>query len=199
MARSEDRMHRSLMIAVLVATAYDVQGQGLGDAAAKERARRAKIENPKKTFTESDLEEAGHKRAQEGSPAGAASPSPSLTTAARPVLSASPEPVASEETTTSPETKRARAAQLKAQMIQALDLLRQFEADVRKAEENYRVVEGLPAIVSSTVRIDGKTSLEMARGLVDSAKDRLVRVHRVLDTIQDNARREGIPMQQYMP
>jgi hypothetical protein len=192
-------MNRSLMIAVFVAAAYDVQGQSLGDAAAKEKERRAKIEKPKKTFTESDLQEAGHKRTQEGSPAGAASPSPSITTAARRALSGSPEPVASEEATTSDEAKRVRAAQLKAQMAEALDLLKQAEADLRAAEENYRMVNGIPRGVNSTGGIDGKTSLELAQGWLDAAKSRVARVQRVRDTIQDTARLEGIPPQQYMP
>ena len=187
-------MTRILMIAVLVAGAYHVQGQDLGGAAAKEKERRAKIEKPQKTFTESDLQEAGHKRAQEGNPTGPVSPSPSPTTAARPAASGSPAPVASEETAQSEETRRARAAELKAQIVEALALLKHFEADLRAAEENYRMVNGVPRGV-----LNPTASLELAQQWVDRAKNQVARAQKVRDTIEDTARLEGIPRQQYMP
>jgi hypothetical protein len=73
--------------AFLLATALGVAGpaasQSLGDAAKKEKERRAKQEKPAKTYGDTDLE------AQRGDPAPKASPSPS------PDASASPEPTPS--------------------------------------------------------------------------------------------------------
>jgi hypothetical protein len=184
-------------IAIVVALASDVRGQGLGDAAAKENERRARIDKSSKTFTESDLQEAGHKRAREGSPSSAPSP-PSQTAAAKPATP-SPDPSASPDADTSAGDKRARAAELRARMARALASLERAEKDLALAEDNWRMVSDNPFVVNRARWVDVETSLAKARALLDRAKSRVEALRQERDDIDDAARREGIPQRDYLP
>ena len=57
-----------MLVALLISGGTLAHGQGLGEAAAKEKERRAKIRSSGESFTDSDLKDAGAKRAREGSP-----------------------------------------------------------------------------------------------------------------------------------
>src|SRR5258705_9867748 len=64
----------ALLIAIFVSGGALVQGQSLGEAAAKEKERRSKIHGSRKSFSDSDLQETGANREREGG--AASSPKP---------------------------------------------------------------------------------------------------------------------------
>jgi hypothetical protein len=193
-------MQRILMIAILIAAAHDVRSQSLGEAAAKEKERRAKIEkSPKtsKTLTESDLQEAGNKRAREGSPSSAVSPSPA--TAVAKATPPSPDPSVASDANTIGESKKARAAELRARMAETIPALKKAEEDLKLAEDNWRMVNGNPFVANRSLGVDADGSVDSARALLDKAQKRVAALKQQRDDIDDTARREGISQQQYLP
>jgi hypothetical protein len=197
--RVEDEMRRIFVIAALVAAAHTVQSQSLGDAAAKEKERRAKIDKPSKTFTESDLQDAADKRAKEGSPSSEASPSPPAGQARPTPTSSSPRPPASPDAATSEEARKARASELRARMAETLASLKQAEAELKAAQENWTMVSDNPYVVNRARWVDVERSIKMARSQLDAAQSRVDTLRRTRDDIDDTARREGIPQQMYLP
>jgi hypothetical protein len=198
---------------LLVAWGTCAHAQSLGEAAAREKERRAKAA-PKtgtspKPFTEEDLHEAANKRAKEGSfpasgapvpaPSGspAASPKPAATPAsasaspaagegqagAGSATAASPSPAA-DDTAAAEEAKRARGAEYKARLAAANDALRAAEARLKRAEDDWNTVNTHESLA---------VMLPQATQKRDAARKEVAQLKQQRDGIEDEARREGIP------
>jgi DNA repair exonuclease SbcCD ATPase subunit len=188
---------RLVILAVLVivgATGAAARAQSLGEAAAKEKERRAKVNGTAKTFTDADLQEAAAKRAKEGSsPGGAPSPSASPGAASpRPAASASPGAPSNvpEDTSATEAARKARGAEYKAQLEAVNAQLKQAEDELAAAEKDWRMVEDHRVALAS--RYDSaKERFETATRNVEALR------HQRLD-IEEAARREGIPPGYYL-
>ena len=183
-----------VVIALVVAGGALVHSQSLGEAAAKEKARRAKINGSGKTFSDAELEEARAKREREGSfpSREGASPSPAASGAA------SPKPPASKaggdtglaattdeasDTATVESAKRARGLELKTRLAAVSTELSAAEGRLKDAERQWDSVYmhsvGYP--------------LEQAAAHLETARKDVARLRQQRDDIEEAARREGIP------
>jgi hypothetical protein len=184
----------AFLIAILVSGVALVQGQSIGEAAAKEKERRSKIHGSGKSFTDSDLQEAGAKREREGSVPSRERPSPS------PAVSgtASPKPPAAKvggntsaaataddasDSATIESAKRARGQDLKTHLARVNIELTAAAERLKEAERQWNAVYmhsvGYP--------------LEQAAAHLENARKDIGRLTKERDDIEDAARREGIP------
>jgi hypothetical protein len=184
----------TFLIAILVSGGALVQGQSLGEAAAKEKERRAKIHGSGKSFSDSELQEARAKREREGSSPSreGASPSPAASGAA------SPKPPASKDggntstaattddasdTATVESAKRARGLELKTRLARVNVELTAAEGRLKEAERQWDSVYmhsvGYP--------------LDQAAAHLETARKNVARLRQQRDDIEQAARSEGIP------
>jgi hypothetical protein len=182
------------VLAIVSAMGAVARAQSLGEAAAKEKERRAKVNGPAKSFTDADLQDAAAKRAKEGSPpSAAASPSPSPGAASpRPAASASPGTASNvaEDGAAAEAAKKARGAEYKAQLEAVSAQLKQAEDELAAAEKDWRMVEDHRVALAS--RYDSaKERFETATRNVDALR-------RQRQDIEEAARREGIPPGYYL-
>jgi ABC-type uncharacterized transport system involved in gliding motility auxiliary subunit len=180
-----------------VASAPDARGQSLGEAAAKEKERRARTGGSAKTFTDADLEDAAAKRAKEnpsptpsGSPGASPSPSPSPGRGSSPAASPSPGAQDPNEAGAIVAAQKARGAEYKAQLDVANAQLKSAEEELALAEADWRMVNDHRMTLAS--RYDS------ARERFETATRNVDALRRRRDEIEDAARREGIPPGYYL-
>ncbi len=166
-----------LGIAIVAVGAGRLRAQDLGQAAAKEKERRAKIGGSSKPLTEDDLKEAGRKRARE-----AASPAPGGSGAA--VKAKDPDTAA--DAGGSDDARKARGAVYKARLETANAQLKRAEDELAAAQAVRDKVD-----VHSGLYVTG--SIDDATAILAVAKKHVEEARRVRDDIEVEARREGIP------
>jgi hypothetical protein len=181
----------ALLIAVLVCGGTLAQSQSLGEAAAKEKERRAKIHASGKSFTDSDLQEAAAKREREASgssreaaspsppPAAASAKSPAVKDAARP----SPAATTGDAGDEAESAKRARGLDLKTRLASVNVELSAAEARLKEAQRQW------DAVYMHSVGYP----LEQAAAHLESAKKDVARLSQQRDEIEETALRENIP------
>ncbi len=170
----------ALLIAIFVSGGALVQGQSLGEAAAKEKERRSKIHGSGKSFSDSDLQEAGTKREREGSVP--SSPKPPVAKAGGNTSAAATSDDASTGATVE-SAKKARGLELKTRLARVNLELTAAEARLKEAERQWNAVYmhsvGYP--------------LEQAAAHLENARKDVGRLTKERDDLEDTARREGIP------
>jgi len=169
----------TVVIAILVAGGALVHAQDLGEAAAKEKERRAKIHGSGKSFSDSELQEARAKREREGS---AASPKPPAAKDGGKTKSAGTADDANDPATVD-SAKRARGLELKTRLAGVSAELGAAEGRLKEAERQWDSVYmhsvGYP--------------LEQAAAHLETARKDVSRLRQQRDEIEETARREGIP------
>ena len=212
---------QALLIAALFA-ASPLQGQSLGEAAAKEKERRAKKAGSGKTFGDSDLQEAAAKRQREGSfpstegasPSPSPSPSPSSSPAPSPSPPAagtpSPKPDGAGEGSARAKTEGPQeggevgpvaggeppedtAAIEKAKRARGLEYKNRLEtANAQLKAAEERLKAAEEQWNKVYLHSVGFPIQEAAKAL-DAARKEYARWKKERDDIEDAARREGIP------
>jgi hypothetical protein len=169
------------VLALVVASSARLSADSLGQAAAREKERRAKSGASPKTYTEEDLKAAAEKRAKEEgtSPDTSASPTPS------PAASSPRKDAEKTDAKASAEARQARAALYKTRLAEANAQLKRAEADLKAAEAARDKVSGLQGVHTTD-------SQENAAAAVEFAKQLVARARHVRDDLEDAARREGI-------
>ena len=164
----------TLLIATLVSGGALVQSQSLGEAAAKEKERRAKIHGSAKSFGDSELQEARAKREREAKPPASkdgGNTSPAATTDD------------ARDTATVENAKRARGLELKTRLARVNVELSAAEGRLKEAERQWDSVYmhsvGYP--------------LEQAAAHLETARKEVARLRQQRDDIEEAARRDGIP------
>jgi hypothetical protein len=169
----------ALLIAIFVSGGALVQGQDLGEAAAKEKERRSKIQGSGKAFTESDLQEAGTKRGREGSVPSSPKPTAAKDNGNTSAVATADDP----GTSATVEKNKARGLELKTRLASVNLELTAAAARLKEAERQWNAVYmhsvGYP--------------LEQAAMHLDRARKDVARLTQERDDIEDTARREGIP------
>src|SRR5262245_22655368 len=126
---------RLLLLTILCACGAIVQGQTLGEAAQKEKERRAKQSGSAKTYTDTDLQDAASKRSKEGLPSPASGVPPfAAPTTAKPsgVVSPSQDSAAAPDPTqTERASKKARGDYYKGQLAETDAGLKAAEAALK--------------------------------------------------------------------
>jgi len=170
----------ALLIAILVSGGSLVEGQSLGEAAAKEKERRSKIHGSGPSFTDSDLQGAGAKRDREGS--GTASPKPpAAKEGGYSRVAATSDDAGNSAAVES--AKKARGLDLKTRLDRVNLALTASEARLKEAQRQWDAVY---------MRSVGYP-LEQAAAHLEKARNDVGRLTRERDDIEDTARREGIP------
>lgn len=169
----------ALLIAILVSGGALVQGQSLGEAAAKEKERRSKIHGSGPSFTDSDLQQAGAKKEREES--GMASPKPPAAKDGHTRVAATSDDASNSAAVES--AKKARGLDLKTRLASVNLELTAAEARLKEAERQWDAVY---------MRSVGYP-LEQAAAHLEKARNDVGRLTRERDDIEDTARREGIP------
>ena len=169
----------ALLTAILVSGGALVQGQSLGEAAAKEKERRSKIHGSGPSFTDSDLQGAGAKRDREG---GTASPKPpAAKEGGYSRVAATSDDAGNSAAVES--AKKARGLDLKTRLDRVNLALTAAEARLKEAQRQWDAVY---------MRSVGYP-LEQAAAHLEKARNDVGRLTRERDDIEDTARREGIP------
>jgi hypothetical protein len=184
----------AFLLAIVVAGGALAHAQSLAEAAAKEKERRAKLHSSGESFSDSDLQEAGAKRAREGSSPSrdGASPSPA---ASGPATGKPPaakdgggagratKTEDASDTASVESAKKARGLELKTRLAGVNVELSAAEGRLKEAERQWNAVYmhsvGYP--------------LEQAAAALESARKDVSRLTKERDDIEDTARREGIP------
>ena len=167
----------ALLIAILLSAGALVHGQGLGEAAAKEKERRAKIHGSGPSFTDSDLQGAGANRERP-----TASPKPAAAKDGAHTAVAATSDVASDSVAVE-SAKKARGLELKTRLAAVNLDLTAAEARLKEAQRQWDAVY---------MRSVGYP-LEQAAAHLEKARNDVGRLTRERDDIEDTARREGIP------
>jgi hypothetical protein len=168
----------TFLISIAVAGGTLVHAQSLGEAAAKEKERRARIQGSGKAITESELQESRGKREREGT----ASPKPP---ASKDGGNTSPAATAGEASDTAAveSAKKARGLELKTQLASVNVQLSAAEGRLKEAERQWDSVYmhsvGYP--------------LEQAAAHLETARKDVARLRQQRDEIEEAARREAIP------
>jgi len=170
----------ALLIAMLVSGGALVQGQSLGEAAAKEKERRAKIHGSGQSFTDSDLQQAGAKRERAESGAASPKPPPAKDGGHARVAAASDD---ASDSVAVESAKKARGLDLKTRLAAVNLDLTAAEARLKEAQRQWDAVY---------MRSVGYP-LEQAAAHLEKARNDVGRLTRERDDIEDTARREGIP------
>jgi hypothetical protein len=176
---------RALVTSVLVVFAGGVHADSLGEAAAREKARRAKIGGTSRTFTDDDLQETSNKRAKEGIPsssAGAPSPAASPRPDSSPGTAAGSNADPPNDSESEQAAKRTRGAEYKVRLAEANAALQSAEEELQVAEKRWEMVDKhTPGL------------LEGDRVVAEVARKKVERLRQARNEIEDAARREGIP------
>ena len=170
----------ALVIAILVSGGTLVQGQSLGEAAAKEKERRAKIHGSGKSFSDSDLQEGAAKREREG-PVPSSPKPPATKDGAHTSAAATSDDANTSATVES--AKKARGLELKTRLAGVNADLSAAQGRLKEAERQWDAVY---------MRLVGYP-LEQAAAHLETARKDVSRLTRERDEIEDTARREGIP------
>ena len=161
----------ALLVAIVISGGALVQGQGLGEAAAKEKDRRSKIHGAGPSFTDSDLKDTGAKRGSEGS--GTASPKPDAAATSDDAL----------DSAAVESAKKARGLELKTRLAAVSADLTAAQARLKEAQRQWDSVYmhsvGYP--------------LDQAAAHLEKARNDVARLTTERDEIEGAARREGIP------
>jgi hypothetical protein len=183
----EDEMRKVILgIAIVAACAGSLHAQDLGQAAAKEKERRAKIGASAKPLTEDDLKEAGRKRAKEGTPSSGGSPSASPSPGGNGAALKAKDPDPAADAGGSEDSKKARAAVYKARLEAA-------NAQLKRAEDELKAAQAVRDKVNTHPNLYVAGSIDDATAILEVAKKHVEQARRVRDDIEDEARREGIP------
>jgi hypothetical protein len=174
---------RLFVTGILLAFAAHVQGQTLGEAAQKEKERRAKQSGSAKSYTDSDLQDAASKRAKEGAASSSRSAPPSeAPTAASPSRDAT---ASKESAAASEASKKSRADYYKGRLAEVNARLKAAEEELTGAEKQWRMVQSHPWEMAS--------QFESAKWSFEAATKKVERLRREQNDLEDDARREGIP------
>jgi hypothetical protein len=166
---------RTCGLALAVAlTAGPVLGQSLGEAAAREREKRAKQAKPPRTYTNDDLKKVS------GSKDG--SPSPASSTAPPPEADADPEGPSEAEW-------RQRAAKAREAVAEA-------EASVQRIQDRIDVLrlDRDPSRLGDPFRLQSiEADVAKAQRELEAAKADVGRAKQAVADLEDEARRAGVP------
>jgi hypothetical protein len=169
----------TFLIAMVLAGGALVHAQDLGEAAAREKERRAKIHGSGKSFSDSELQEARAKREREGS---AASAKPPAAKDGGKTKSAGTADEAN-DTAAVESAKRARGLELKTRLAAVNTELTAAEGRLKEAERQWDSVYmhsvGYP--------------LEQAAAALETARKEAARLRQERYELEEAARREGIP------
>lgn len=180
---------RLLMIVMFVGCGATVEGQSLGEAAAKEKERKGKkTAGSAKSYSESDLQEAADKRAKEGASSATDALAPTSQdggdVAAKPAVAARAAG-ASPPSESDTARQKARGAEYKARLDAVNAQIKKAEEELAAAEKSWRMAEHHPWEMASTY--------EPARARFEAAKKTVQRLRSERDDIELAARREAIP------
>lgn len=211
----------ALLIAILFA-ASPLRAQSLGEAAAREKERRAKKAGTGKTFGDSDLEEAAAKRQREGSFPSSEGASPSPSPSSSPSPSPSSSPSAAPRGTPSPSADGAReggaraktegpreggevvpvtgvdppedtAAIEKAKRARGLEYKNRLEAANVQLKAAQEKLKAAEDEWNKVYTHSPGFPIQEAAKALDAARKEFARSKKERDDIEDAARREGIP------
>lgn len=166
----------ALVIAIFVAGGALVEGQDLGGAAAKEKERRSKIHGSGKSFSDSDIQEAGTKK--ESVPS-----SPKPPAAKDGGNPSAPATTDDPGTSANVEKQKARGLELKTRLASVNVDLTAAKARLKEAERQW------DAVYMHSVGYP----LEQAAMHLERARKDVGRLTKERDDIEDTARRESIP------
>ena len=170
----------ALLTAIFVVGVPLVPAQDLGEAAAKEKERRSKLHGSGKSFSDSDLQEAGAKREREGSAPASPKP-PAAKDGGYSRVAATSDDAGNSAAVES--AKKARGLDLKARLAAVNLDLTAAEARLQEAQRQWDAVY---------MRSVGYP-LEQAAAHLEKARSDVGRLTKERDDIEDTARREGIP------
>lgn len=174
-------MARYLLLAVALLVPGPAWPQGLGEAARKEKERRAASKSPPtRVYTEDDLPASG-------------SPKPAKPTSAKPAPGkkgppAAQEPEPDQEGAPTEESTDARYRRLAEPIKERLEAC---QSRLEDAGSSLRAAEKRVADLRADVIITGEG--EWARRRVEDARAEVERLKRECDDIEDEARQQGIP------
>jgi hypothetical protein len=184
------RLQKAVFTLLLAAVPLATAAQGLGDAAAHEKQRRAKAgaKASGKVVTENDLDKYAAEKPKGSEPTGAAPATAAAPqdTAELPAVAMPPRKADSESggEPDSDSSKRARAEEYKGMLAAAEAAVTEAERRLAAAEERWRFADSHSSSLSE---------VEPARGTLEAARGAAERARRYRDSIADAARREGIP------
>jgi hypothetical protein len=183
-------LQTTVLALLLAGLPLSTAAQGLGDAAAQEKQRRAKAgaKTAGKVVTEKDLDKYAGEKPQESEQTGSPTAAPeSPQDAAELPAVVTPPRTPDSESGREPDAdshKKARAAEYKKRLAEAETMVADAEKRLAEAEERWRVVGNHTASLSEA---------EPERGRVEQARRAAEEARRHRDALADGARREGIP------
>lgn len=176
---------RLLLISVLSWYGGSVRAQSLGEAAAREKERKAKLAGPARSYTDADLRAVAGKRVSQSGAASSRLTGSSSAEDTPAVATTSQDSTASTDLSRSDALKKARGADYKARLAELDHELEAALEDLATAEKRWNTAQNHPW--------EFPAEFDRARSQFEAARERVAGLRRQRDEIEDAARREGIP------